>query len=63
MRLLYVAATRAENKLIFTANISKACDEYMSLLDVNRAGKRSESVTEAVIFRGLSRHCQPSAIR
>ena len=40
MRLLYVAATRAENKLIFTANISKACDEYMSLLDVNRAGKK-----------------------
>ena len=40
MRLLYVAATRAENKLIFTANISKACDEYMSVLDVNRAGKK-----------------------
>lgn len=41
MRLLYVAATRAENKLIFTANVSKSSGEYMSLLDVNRTGKKT----------------------
>lgn len=41
MRLLYVAATRAENKLIFTGNISKACEEFISSLDVNRDGKKT----------------------
>lgn len=40
MRLLYVAATRAENKLIFTANISKSGEEFMQSLDINRAGKQ-----------------------
>ena len=61
MRLLYVAATRAENKLIFTANISKACDEYMSLLDVNRAGKKvgkcSGSSYLSWLIEALSAEC------
>lgn len=41
MRLLYVAATRAENKLIFTANVSKSCEDYISSLDVNRTGRKA----------------------
>ena len=61
MRLLYVAATRAENKLIFTANISKACDEYMSLLDVNRTGKKvgkcSGSSYLSWLIEALSAEC------
>lgn len=40
MRLLYVAATRAENKLIFTANVSKSGEDYISSLDINGAGRK-----------------------
>lgn len=41
MRLLYVAATRAENKLIFTANISKSSEDYISGLDINKKGRKT----------------------